>query len=210
MTPSAKRLIYASGMALLLVGCETPVTYEPAAGASAQGEIQAPSFAVGDEFWYSTNRSVYVEVFEGEEDGRLLFRRGGGSETLVFSDQMALVQLRDQAGVRETYDPDDGRLAFPLTLGKTWERTYQVFDTGGGPQVQRTRACQVAERGFATVPAGRFEVFRIDCALSELKVVEVQREQVFYAPEIGRIILRLSERRGYRERLLEFNPAAPN
>lgn len=201
--------LLAAALLAALAACESTVTYEPTAAPAVTAEVGRPSFTPGDEFWYTTARSTFVEVFEGEEDGHLLFDRGVADQLLVYSPDLALEEVRTSAGLRRAYLPDDGRLEFPLRVGKTWERSYKVFNAGGGRHVQRTRACQVAERGFATVPAGRFAVLRIDCALSEVTAAEVVREQVFYAPEVGRIILRRSERQGYRERLLEYTRAAP-
>ncbi len=199
----------AAALLLPLAACEAPITYTPATEQAAAGEVARPSFTVDDEFWYTTNRRTYVEVYEGEEDGLLLFSRGTGLDTLAYTPDLALKQVRSGSGVRKTYTPDDGRLDFPLRLGKTWQLTYRVFDVGGGPQVQRTRACAVVERGVASVPAGQFEVLRIDCELRQIGVLDPVVEQVYYAPEVGRIILRLNERRGYRERLLEYTRAAP-
>ena len=198
-----------AALLLPLAACESPVTYTPTAGSSAASEVTQPSFTIDDEFWYTTDRSSYAEVYEGEEDGLLLFSRGTGFDVLAYTPDLALKQVRNASGVRKTYTPDDGQLDFPLRVGKSWELTYRVFDIAGGPQIQRTRSCAVKERGVAEVPAGQFQVIRVDCEQRQVGVVEPEVEQVYYAPEVGRIILRLNERRGYRERLLEYTRAAP-
>ena len=75
-------------------------------------------------------------------------------------------------------------------------------------ELMKDRRMAHAYCAYANV-AGQFEVLRIDCELRQIGVLDPVVEQVYYAPEVGRIILRLNERRGYRERLLEYTRAAP-
>ena len=209
MTPIAAPRALAVALVWLLAACEAPITYQPASVAD-EAEVGRPSFTEGDEFWFTTQRDTFVEVYEGEEDGLLLFRRGASLVTRAYTPDLSLAQIPYLRGPARALHPGQRAAGFSAQVGKTWERVYRTFDAAGGPQVRRTRACQVAERGVMTVPAGTFEVLRIDCSLSELGVVEVTREQVFYAPEVGRIILRRTERRGDRERLYEYTRAAPS
>lgn len=191
-------------------GCETAAPYEFKAsqGTSREAKAERPTFSVGDEFWFDTSDgAIVVEVFSGEEDGLLVFRRNLQNETFYYSPDLALVKVRRPFGSDQWFDPDDGLLEFPLTVGKTWSRTFRVRSTGRRRSAQRTRRCEVVSAGQANVPAGSFAAYRIDCTLRELGHGRVAHEEIIYAPVVGRVISHYSGVRGADIRLTEFSRA---
>ena len=190
-------------------GCDTSAPYEFGSGPAHADEVVAerPTFTVGDEFWFDTgDGSIFVEVFSGTEDGLLVFRRDMEQETFYYSPDLALVEVRNPFESDERYKPDDGLLEFPLSIGKTWNRSFRVWRSDGERTVQRTRQCEVLDYGQAKVPAGSFASFRIECRVRELGRPSIVREEIVYAPAVGRVIARYSLD-GSDVRLVEFSRA---
>ena len=210
MTRAFQKIAMAACLAWAVSGCETTAPYEygPTTAGIGDAEVGRPTFTVGDEFWFdSRDGSIFVEVFAGEENGRLVFRRDLQQETFLYTPDLALVTIRRPFGSDQRFDPDDGRLEFPLRVGKTWERTFRVSSTGSQRTVQRTRRCEVIDAGQASVPAGRFAALRIECTLRELGARGIVHEEIVYAPAVGRIIAQLTRGRSVDVRLTEFSRA---
>ena len=193
-------------------GCDAPATYEPATGAAVPVTVpaQRPSFTAGDEFWFDAgDGAIFVDVYTGMEDGLLAFDRGLQDEVLYYSPDLSLVKVRRPFGADQWYDPDSGALDFPLAPGKTWTRDFRVRWSDTVETIRRKRSCEVLDTGWVEVPAGRFAVYRIACIVRELGAAQAVHEDVFYAPQIGRIVLRrISGSFGDRQ-LIEFTRAAP-
>lgn len=211
---SMSRLVHRFALVACLAwaasGCETTAPYEygPTEAGLGDAEVGRPAFTVGDEFWFDTRGgSIFVEVFAGEDNGRLVFRRDLQQETFLYTPDLALIAIRRPFGSDQRFDPHDGRLEFPLKVGKTWARTFRVSSTDAQRTVQRTRRCEVIDAGQASVPAGRFAALRIECTLRELGASRVVREEVVYAPAVGRIIAHSTRDRSVDVRLTEFSRA---
>lgn len=207
MVPLALRSAVAACLAWTVAGCEVAPSYEALTGpaAAAPAPAERPSFTVGDEFWFDTgDRSIIVEVFDGEEDGLLVFRRSLQSEARYYTPDLALARIWRPFGTDQWFKPDNGMLEFPLTVAKTWVRSFRVVSSGSAHTVERTRSCQAVDTGQVSVPAGSFAAFRIECTLRELGSARVVEEEYFYAPAVGRIILYRTHDGGSDIRLTEF------
>ena len=198
--------IVAFAIAVALSACETPTLYQAAPDPSAIA--QRPSFTPGDEFWFHTGgASILVEVFLGVEDGLLAFRRGLQNETHIYSPDLALVRIESDFSEYVFREPDNGALVFPLAIGKSWTRRYRLRSESSVYTGQRTRACEVLDSGQMTSQAGTFMAFRIACTLRDLGEPFQVQEEVFYAPEVGRIIYRRRLGGGTELNLIEFSRA---
>ena len=196
-----------AGLLWLVAACDTMAPYEYGARAGAP-PAERPQFTVGDEFWFDTDdRSIIVEVFAGVQDGRLVFRRDSQQEVLVFSPDLALVEIQRPFGSDRLFDPDNGMLEFPLFVGKTWTRDFGVWSPDRQGRSNRSRSCAVVDAGQANVPAGSFAAYRVECTLRELGGTSAAREEILYAPEVGRVIVHFSRDRGIDTRLIEFSRA---
>ena len=213
MSMTAPKLSWiALALALVGTGCEGPASYTPAAATTIPIAVpaQRPSFTVGDEFWFDNGGgSIFVETYTGMEKGLLVFDRGVDRETRLYSPDLAVVDVRRPFGADEWFEPDNGALDFPLALGKTWTRDYRVRWSDQLETVHRTRSCTVLDTGWVTVPAGTFATYRIACTSRELGSPDIGNEEVFYAPGVGRIILRRVLGSGDVLELIEFTRAAP-
>jgi len=152
----------------------------------------APRFTPGDEFWFTTgDGAIVVEVFAGRDDGLLVFRRDLDHETRYMTPHLALVRRVRPFGSDRRFDPDDGRLSFPLVVGKKWHRSFRTWRSDGSRTTRRTRTCTVTGYGTIAVPAGHFAAYRVRCTLRTAGRGEAVREDLFYAPAIGRIVARI-------------------
>jgi hypothetical protein len=213
MTMTATRLSWiAVALVLAAAGCEGPASYTPTAATAMPiaAPAQRPSFTVGDEFWFDNGSgAIFVETYTGMEKGLLVFDRGVDQETRLYSPDLALVDVRRPFGADEWFEPDNGALEFPLAPGKKWTRDYRVRWSDELETVHRSRSCTVLDTGWATVPAGTFATYRIACTARELGSADVTHEEVFYAPGVGRIVLRRVLGSGNVLELIEFTRAAP-
>lgn len=210
MSPRTLRSAFAACLVWAVAGCEAPTLYEVGAGPEIPSDAEAsrPTFSVGDEFWFDTGElSILVEVFAGEEDGLLVFRRELKNESLYYSRDLALVKILRRFGADQWFDPDDGMLDFPLKVGKTWRKSYQVMSSDSLETVHRTRDCRVVDVGQISVPAGRFAAYRVECTARALGDARVAHEEIFYAPSVGRVILHRTRDGAVDIRLTEFSRA---
>lgn len=215
MTGSISRLLYAVCLVLLVSGGNSSAVRAAGAGqeapagapAGAQAEAARPTFSVGDEFWFSDGRSISVEIFTGEDNGRLVFENGSKQETAYYTPDLALVNVRRPFGTDQAFRPDNAMLSFPLKVGKTWGRSFRIISSDGSRSVQKTRRCEVVGRGKTAVPAGTFDAFRIECRVSQPRARRFDHEELHYAPAVGRIILRRTWKPVRTVRLTEFRRA---
>lgn len=209
MTGLTPKLVFTVCLVWAVSGCESSSVQAVGADEDAPivAEAARPTFSVGDEFWFSDGRSIFVEFFAGREDGRLVFKSRSRQETAYYSPDMALVEVRRPFGTDQVYKPDNAMLSFPLSVGKSWVRRFRVTSFDGSPRVQRTRRCEVVDTGRTEVPAGIFATFRIKCTMRQLGASGIVREEMHYAPTVGRIILRHTSRPIRTNRLTEFTRA---
>lgn len=204
------KMLAAACLAWAAAGCDPTVVYDADPGLSAPSAAGAgrPSFNLEDEFWYRAGRrAIVIEVFKGEEDGLLVFYRPNEQEYWYFTPDLALTKIRRPFGTDRWFKPDDGQLDFPLTPGKTWARDFRIVSADGSREVRRSRKCQVADSGELEIAGERLAAFRILCTLRTFGEVSEGREEVYYAPEIGRIVLRQSIEGGPDWRLFEYTRA---
>jgi len=199
----------AVGLAAVLPSCGTPAPRQagPEAAAPAGAEAAQPAFSIGDEFWFADSQSFFVEVYDGMENGRLVFRRDQRREVLLYTPDLALAEIRRPFSEGQTFEPDDGMLSFPLRLGRTWSRSYRVVNQDRSPTIDRTRRCEVMDYDRVDVPAGRFDAYRVECTVRSVGDPRVVSEEAYYAPDVGRIILYRSDSPAQEIRLTRFNRA---
>ena len=205
MTPANLKVTWIA-LAFALAACETPVIYEPASEATsgAQAPAERPSFSPDDEFWFNIGgSSILVEVYQGMTDGQHVFRRPLQNETLYYTADMALVRIERAFGEDEYFEPDNGALAFPLTPGKTWSRTYRERTENTVFTTRRRRDCEVLDVGRFESEAGQFLAYRIACSQSRLGEAGLNQDEVIYAPAVGRIVHRRRLGRGSELTLIE-------
>ena len=209
MTHLLPRLLFSICLVGAVAGWGSSAVRAAGAGQEAQTGAQAarPTFSAGDEFWFSDGRSIVVETFAGQHDGRLVFKIRSRQETYYYSADLALVEIRRPFGSDQVYKPDNAMLSFPLTVGKSWGRRFRVISFDGSPSVQRTRRCEVVGTGQTEVPAGTFATFRVKCTMRQLGARRLVHEELHYAPAVGRIILRRTSRPTTTIRLTEFTRA---
>ncbi len=104
MTRSVSRLLVVVCLALLVSGGDSSAVRAAGAGQEApegaEAEAARPTFSVGDEFWFSDGRSIFVEIFTGLDNGRLVFENGSKQETAYYTPDLALVKVRRPFGLR--------------------------------------------------------------------------------------------------------------
>ena len=184
-------LLYSPLLAFALAACETPVIYEPASDAGTPPVAERPTFSLDDEFWFNLGGTeILGEAYKGMRDGQHAFRRPLQNETLLFTPEMSLAYIDRAFGEDDIFEPDNGELDFPLTIGKTWSRTYRVRTEETLFTTRRRRDCEVLDFGRFQSEAGEFPAYRIACSASQLGEPGLSQDEIIYAPSVGRIVHR--------------------
>jgi hypothetical protein len=115
------------------------------------------------------------------------------------------------------FTPDDGRgMKLPLSVGKTWEATFEARNTLSGMDLKGSSSSEVIARETITTSAGTFDTFKVEQHVRETDAAypSTPKESqivVWYAPDINhfvrrKILVKFAERtRGMRrEELVEF------
>jgi hypothetical protein len=161
---------------------------------SALAEASAPVFLPGEEWTFAfsdrldpRNDRLYTQVVTSAPTG--------GSTTLNVNNGRALMVLDQNANVvsagSESYEPSDGKLQFPLSVGKSWSGTY-IYKNGTW-EAHAERHAKVVGIEQITTPAGTFDTFRIEQSVGWTgefgnKGAGHISETDWYAPAVGRII----------------------
>ncbi len=203
-----RSLCFAICVGAALSGCETPTIYQAAPTQDAATVAQRPSFTPGDEFWFHVGgTAILVEEFLGAPNGLLAFRRALQNETLFYSPDLSLVRVERAFDEDEFIEPDNAELDFPLSVGKTWTRTYRLRSESSVYTGRRTRSCEVLDTGQVSSQAGEFLAFRIACTVREVGDAFQTQEEVLYAPAVGRIVNRRTLGGGTELNLIEYTRA---
>ena len=164
-TPYLSLLARHSCHAALLLGCLTnpPGAQEPA---SARGTpmADAPSYKVGDTWtliWGRTDTRpgtplVMTVVAVTETQTTMSSSWNGGPPKEVHYDNQGNL-TRDGNGT--TYEPSNGTLSFPMTVGKSWDFHHVRRFTVGSIDVSGHDEIVAFER--IQVPAGSFDAYKI-------------------------------------------------
>jgi len=183
--------------AAMLAGCLTrpAVAHEPASAQNAPTTI-APIYKVGDTWTLLWGRSdskpatplVLTVVAVTEKQTTLSSSWNGGPPKEVDYDNQANM-TRDGNGT--TYEPSNGYLSFPMTVGKGWDFHHVRRFTSGTLDVSGHAEVVAFER--VRVPAGSFDAFKIESRGTNAKQLERLysapfRATYWYAPSVRKII----------------------
>jgi len=155
-------------------------------------EAAAPAFAVGEQWEFSyenvlaprLNEHYTQTVVSAETGATALVNAHSGRFTLD-----AYSNLTETPSTR--YEPSDGRLKFPLAVGKQWSSTYVARAGSWTAKCDRTSSVVAVER--VKVPAGEFDAFRIEqrvawAGMGASRGSGLTLEHDWYAPTVGRIV----------------------
>lgn len=157
-------------------------------------EAQAPTFSVGERWEFAFENAL--EPRKNERYSQTVLRVDGGQAALAVNDRAAASTLLDANGnlvktASGSYEPSDGKLQFPLSVGKRWSDSYVYRSGTWTSQVDRTAKVVGVER--IHTQAGDFDAFRIEQSTSWSGAsgnggYGGTRETEWYAPAVGRIV----------------------
>jgi len=187
----------------------------PAAGQGQAPTLdRSPTRSVGDTFTFKWPGQNVVRTYIGQKDGLNCFldRASSGQQSeSCFTSEDNLVRRVGTWEPRVT-TPHDGRLSFPLSVGKQWQVSYEV--AGADPRYRMRRiTAAVVSYEKVTVPAGTFDAFKILARDVAWGAQHGFRITEYYSPTLGRIKYdQISEDGDLRNILMElisYNPAKP-
>lgn len=162
--------------------------------------VQQPSFRVGDSWTYNkidlwknefqfsvvstitalTNKQIILEA-EGLD--------GSGHSTVFRTPDFNVARIESGNKVQIS-DPFYPNYAFPLQVGKTWERGVTFRSSDSSKEVQASLKGRVVGWELITVPAGTFRALRIDLE-GTYRGISVEgrwngeiRDRLWFAPEV--------------------------
>ena len=193
--PRSKRLVSAFGsvalglaLAFALAACELkPGSRAPSPSAAAAPDSNSPPvYRVGDSLTFEENgdeRPIFVTAVDGDE---VSWTDNSNAKWISFRDPTVPPRSETPAGggpaLTRTFDPAMPTV-FPLVAGK--QVSYKVVtQEGDAPPREERQVCEVSRPNKITVEAGTFTAWQIVCQRGEAS------ETLYYAPEIGAIVLR--------------------
>jgi hypothetical protein len=187
----------------------------PAAGQGQAPTLdRSPTRSVGDSFTFKWVDQNVVHTYIGQKDGLNCFldkASNGQQSESCFTSEDNLVRRVGTWEPRVT-TPHDGRLSFPLFVGKQWEVSYEV--AGADPRYRMRRiTARVVSYEKVIVPAGTFDAFKIlarDVAYGAHHGFQITE---YYSPMLGRIkydqISEDGDLRNIPSELISYSPAKP-
>ncbi len=193
--PRSNRLVSAFGslplglaLAFALAACEMkPAAQAPSPStAAAPDSASPPVYRVGDSLTFEENgdeRPIFVTAVNGDE---ISWIDNSNAKWISFRDPTVPPRSETPAGggpsLTRTFDPANPTV-FPLVAGK--EVSYKVVtQEGDAPPREEREFCEVSRPDKITVEAGTFTAWQIACRRGEAS------ETLYYAPEIGAVVLR--------------------
>lgn len=162
----------------------------PVAQPAPLARANAPKFAIGESWTFayanalepSKNATYAQTVSSVAADGSAILN--GGALALDASGNL----VKAATG---TYQPSDGKLQFPLFVGKSWSASY-IYRTGSWAASGERQAKVVGVERVET-PAGAFDAFKVEQTVSWSgtegnRGQGVTRETDWYAPAVGRFV----------------------
>ncbi len=181
----------------MLLGCLTrPVVAQEPASAPGAPTTAAPSYNVGDTWTFIQRRTdsepgtpyVLTVAAVTEKQTTLSSSWNGGPAKEIDLDNQGNM-TRDAHGT--TYEPSNGSLSFPMTVGKSWDFHHVQRFTGGTLDVSGHDEIVAFER--VQVPAGSFDAYKIVSRGVNAKQLERLYSAPFiqsywYAPSVKKVI----------------------
>ena len=167
-----RRLLYLLALPLLAAGCMPPVGTAPVQ--QAPGPAVAAAYPpIGARWRVRVTEQGFARQTIADRDIAAVpvefnGRRGYGLASAT------VTEVLDPAGFNtigtieggrtaKVYTPEAGPFAWPLLAGKTWDTTYSHTDYGYGRSWPDARShVSVVALEAVTVPAGTFQVYRIE------------------------------------------------
>lgn len=179
----------------------------PSVGIAAAPQV--PRWRIGDEWAYGYTRSgesgIWVWSVERMEqiDGiECYVIRSGPREILYRASDYALLLERVGGVVDIRATPPRTGVAWPLSVGKSWEQTFTEHRVVDRQTTTTTyvRLWRVESEEDVTVPAGTFRAFKV---VQTNKVTGAPVNEVWYAPDLKQAVkAREFQSAGIREREL--------
>ncbi|WP_028224485.1 TapB family protein [Paraburkholderia ferrariae] len=161
----------------------------PVAQPALPAQADAPVYIVGEQWTFRytndlepTKNSTFAQTVSRVEGGRTEIN--GGSIVLDAGGN----NVKTATG---TFEPSDGKLQFPMSVGKTWSSS-SVYRSGSWASDVERQAKVVGVEQVET-PAGVFAAFKIEMTASWSgtegnRGEGTARETDWYAPSVGRVI----------------------
>ena len=175
-------------LAFALAACELkPASQAPSPSTAAAPDTSSPPvYRVGDSLTFEENgdeRPIFVTALNGDE---ISWTDNSNAKWVTFRDPTVPPRSETPAGggpaLTRTFDPEMPTV-FPLVAGK--QVSYKVVtQEGDAPAREERQVCEVSRPNKITVEAGTFTAWQIVCQRGETS------ETLYYAPEIGAIVLR--------------------
>lgn len=188
-------VLVASGILLLVTGCQTGPKYPVVTGAdrSLLSKAHLPDFAPGEYYVYDDGTSVLVAAVS---DGLVTWQHDNGTTSkgypnFIIPDLSWTSANRSSEG-RTSAPPD---LMWPLAAGKRgqfdFEQTIAHKDGSAPEQLSRSWTCRVEGTTIVTVPAGRFDTVVVACNRYSGTSGSWRATRTFYyAPAVGHYVIR--------------------
>jgi hypothetical protein len=167
--------------------------------ADASGLVvpQAPAWAVGDEWTFSSvsasgRRSTFTWRVDREdivEGVPCYVVRSGAVESFLRKSDLALSHETRNGELLRRNTPPEIQLVWPLAVGANWQQTYHYERPAANRSSDTSHAARVEAEETVTVPAGTFRTLKIVYRTKSNKTIV--REE-WYAPE-ARMWVRMYE-----------------
>lgn len=203
----------ASGLILTLSGCvllgeRIPVTNR----ISGLQPAAMPSLQTGDRIYFTNGRR---EIVTGVENGQVSIRRSKRVSYRLHNDFL-LPEISRESSKKEVTQKlltQDGSI-WPLMLDKKTEFKIQRHSseklTGVARESIRNWRCKVDATEALLVAAGEFKVYRIHCTRYNRRMRMKSERIWYYAPAVGRYVLRIDLPKYGQPRRLELTAFEPS
>lgn len=199
-----------------VTGCQTMgETFPEASEINGMPAARLPVSKPGDLRYFSNGRRERVTAIEGEQ---VVWRRSSRTRYLTDRNFVIPESFKESTRRQLTHhiEGDAARL-WPMQQGiKGWFsalRTTTDKETGNRRISRRDWSCLVDETQRITVIAGAFDVYRVNCTLSDEMGKFKKRRYWYYAPDIEQVVLQINtspSRQPKRLELTAFQPALPS
>jgi len=199
-----------------VTGCQTMgETFSEAIAIDGMPAAKLPLSKPGDLRYFSNGRRERVTGIEGEQ---VAWKRSSRTRYLTDRNFVIPESFRESTRRQLTHhiEGDAARL-WPMQQGISgWfsaVRTTTNKETGSRGISRRDWSCLVDETQRITVIAGVFDVYRVNCAVSDEMGKFKKRLYWYYAPDIEQVVLQIDaspSRQPKRLELTAFQPALPS
>ncbi len=170
------------------------------AGAVATAGIVKPDWKVGDEWAYrqeSPSGSITffwsVDGIESIDGVEHYVVKSGTRQTYFRRADGGITMQKVSGDVVNRYTPPWIPIAWPLTVGRTWESRFTEERVQDRQTSEITRSCEALAEETITVPAGTFSAIRIVCRNQRTGGMVYEQ---WYAPVIKQLVREVWQQQG--------------